>query len=781
MGLLAIWRLDSGFGSRQSIWLVIGSLVISAGLRVPGLLALLRRYKYVWLTSGLLLTGLTFLFGTYPGGEGPQLWLCCCGVYLQPSEPLKLLLIVYLAAYLADHLPLTFSLPQLLIPTLIMIGAALTMLAIQHDLGTTTLFILIYTVVIYLASQRKRMLVFSLLVLLGAGFLGYLVFDVVRIRVDAWINPWLDPSGRSYQIVQSLISIASGGILGRGPGLGNPGVVPVAHSDFIFTSIAEETGLLGACALLGLYALIVDRGFRTALRAPNNYQRYLAGGISAYLVIQAILIMGGNLRLLPLTGVTLPFVSYGGSSLLTAYTAGLILILISNNDENETAPLAQPAPYLLISGGLLVGLLLLGFATSWWVIIRSDALLSRTDNPRRSISDRYVMRGTLLDRNNTPIAWTTGNVGEYQRLYEYPPLSPTVGYNNPLYGQAGLEAGLDDYLRGIRANPGSLIFIDYLLYGQPPPGLDVKLTLNLELQKEADRLLGDHHGALVLLNAGSGEILVIASHPYYDANQLEAAWKDIIHDPASPLLNRATHGRYSPGTSLGPFFLAFAAGQGSSLTLPSNLDYAYQRGAWECAVTPQNPALAGSLVSSGCPAAVAALGEQIGARGIEQVYDALGFGAPPSLPLDVAQVSSTTVQDASLAAVGQENLLVTPLQMAIAAATLSNQGKRPGVQIVSAVLTPHQGWVTFPVQPSALALSEQGVKEASNALADSEQKTWETTAVVKNDDGALTWYLSGTLPETTSKTFALALILEEDQPGLAREIGQSLLQSAQGN
>ncbi len=459
-GLLTIWRLDADMGARQTIWLAVSSLALVGGLRISGFLVYLRRYKYLWLTSGLLLTGLTFLLGTYPGGNGPHLWLGCCGVYLQPSEPLKLLLIIYLAAYLADRLPVTFNLPQLLPPTLILIGAALALLVFQRDLGTASLFILIYTVILYFAAQRKRILLGSLIVLLGAGILGYLLFDVVRIRVDAWLNPWLDPSGRSYQIVQSLLAVASGGLLGRGPGLGSPGVVPVAHSDFIFASITEETGLLGACVLLGLYGLLIGRGFRAALRAVNNYQRYLAAGISAYLAMQGIFIIGGTLRVLPLTGVTLPYVSYGGSSLLTAYVACLILIIIGNHSEDEPAPLARSTPYLIVSGSLLAGLLVLGLAVGWWAIIRSEELLIRTDNPRRGIADRYVRRGSLLDRNEAPIVWTTGSPGEYQRLYEYPPLGPTTGYNNPLYGQAGLEAGLDPYLRGLKANPNTLIWID---------------------------------------------------------------------------------------------------------------------------------------------------------------------------------------------------------------------------------------------------------------------------------------------------------------------------------
>ncbi|HEX9019226.1 MAG TPA: FtsW/RodA/SpoVE family cell cycle protein, partial [Anaerolineaceae bacterium] len=236
-GILTIWRLDYVMGARQTVWLAVSMFAFAAGLRIKDFLAFLRRYKYVWLTSGLLLTGLTFLFGTYPGGFGPRLWLGCCGVYLMPSEPLKLLLIAYLAAYLADQLPANLNLMQLLTPTLILVGAALVLLVGQRDLGTAFLFILIYTSIVFIASNKKRTLLISAVALLAAGVAGYLLFDVVRIRIDAWLDPWLDPAGRSYQIIQSIIAVASGEFLGRGPGMGSPGIVPVAHSDFIFSAI----------------------------------------------------------------------------------------------------------------------------------------------------------------------------------------------------------------------------------------------------------------------------------------------------------------------------------------------------------------------------------------------------------------------------------------------------------------------------------------------------------------------------------------------------------------
>ncbi len=779
-GLLTIWRLDTIMGARQTLWLAICLVVFTIGMRIPNLLPLLRRYKYLWLTSGLLLTALTFLLGTYPGGLGPRLWLGCCGVYFQPSEPLKLLLIIYLTAYLADRLPVSFNIMQLLTPTLIVIGFALILLVTQRDLGTASLFILIYTVVVYLASQRWRTLVVSLVGLLSAGALGYLLFDVVRIRVDAWINPWLDPAGRSYQIIQSIIAVAAGGIFGAGPGLGSPGVVPVAHSDFIFASIAEETGLFGVIALLLLFGLLVGRGFRTALLAENNYRRFLAAGITAYLAMQGIFIIGGNLRLLPLTGVTLPFVSYGGSSLLTSFVALLLLITVSNIDEEEEpAPLNNPTPYLLISGGLLLGLVSMGLAAGWWMVVREETLLARPENPRRVIADRYVPRGELLDRNNKPIASTNGVPGSYQRTYEYPPLSDTIGYNSPLYGQGGLEAGLDSYLRGLKGNPASLIWLDNLLYAQPPPGLNVRLSIDLSLQKTADSLMDGHKGALVLLNTKTGEILAMASHPNYDPNQLDKNWAKLVSDPNAPLLNRATQGQYPPGPALGPFIYAYLHSQGSQMPAPQSLSYHNAGQTWNCAVQSAAPANAAEWVMDGCPGPLAAAGQQIGAQGLQALFTSLGFYQMPNLPIAMPVPSQPDVQQAGLAAVGQANLVVTPLQMALAATTLSNNGIRPPVRLALAVQTPDTGWILLPDGEQTSTLLKNLPLSALDQLAPSGQPYWQTVALAHANQLTLTWYLAGTLPQGKGTPLTLAIALEEPDPQLAEQIGQSLLQSAQ--
>ncbi len=548
-GLLSIWRLNPALGLRQSLWFTVAIIVFSLCIRKKNLLSTLRRYKYILLFSGLSLTALTLLFGKNPLGVGPRLWLDFGGVYFQPSEPLKLLLVIYLSAYLADRSPLQNGFFPFIFPTLLLASIALLLLTAQRDLGAASIFIMLYAGILYLATDKKRVILANAALLLFLGLLGYYFIDIIHTRLAVWISPWNDPSGSGYQIIQSLMAIANGGLLGRGPGLGSPQFVPVTHSDFIFASIAEETGLAGSLSLLALLGILFARGMIISLRASNRFQRLLAAGLTIYLGIQTLLIIGGNLRLLPLTGVTLPFVSYGGSSLLTAYLTLALLLLVSSRHE-DPSPLPRPRPYARLSALLLIGLLAAALLDGWWAIFRGADLLARSDNPRRAQADLYVPRGDILDRNNRPINRTIArssqslSEGIYTRQYQYPNLAPIVGYTHPLYGQAGIEASLDEYLRGIAGNQASLIAWNSLLYGEPPEGLDLRLSIDLDLQQKADESLGKHRGAIVFVNAKSGEILVMASHPPFDPNRLDEIGATLLTNEDAPLLNRAAQGSY---------------------------------------------------------------------------------------------------------------------------------------------------------------------------------------------------------------------------------------------
>lgn len=804
-GLMTIWRLLPVFGIRQTIWLALSIGLVLVGLRLPHDLSFLRRYKYVWLFGGLGLTALTLIFGTNPTtGSSPRLWLGCCGFYFQPSEPLKLMLVIYLAAYLADRQALLGLAPSppvvdeltpgadqpppaprpslwpLLLPTLFMTGLTVLLLLVQRDLGTVAIFVLLFSIIIYLATDRALILAISAGTLILAATIGYFLFEVLRLRVDAWLNPWLDPSGRSYQIVQSLMAVANGGIFGRGPGLGNPSLVPVAHSDFIFTAIVEESGLVGAIGLIALFALLVASGLRVALRAPDMYRRYLAAGLTTYLVGQMVLIAGGNLRLMPLTGVTLPFVSYGGSSLLTAFFSLLILLIIGDVSEANQGFTPNPRPYRYLGGFLLAGLFAVAMTAGWWAYWRGPDLLTRTDNPRRAIADRFVRRGAIFDRHNSPLNTTEGSPGDFERNYLYPPLAATLGYSHPAYGQAGLEASLDAYLRGLIGNPALLIWWDHLLYGQPPPGLDVRLSLDLDLQRAADELIGENAGAAVLINARTGEILALASHPTFDPNQLDADWQELVSDPETPLLNRAILGSYPTGSALGPFLLAAAVADGGLSGGPQQLGYSLGRLSLECARQSQEWTWA-TAVAAGCPGPVVELGEFLGSDRVSKLYQDLGFFDPPVPGLEAGAIATPPgFQDAGESIPGFSDIRLSPLQMALAAAALSSGGISPEGWLATGIRRSEGNWETLPGPTETGQPFLPGVAQSvANSLAIQGPPVWQSLAIASDRPGqANTWYLGGTLPSWTGAPLAAAVLLEEDNPDLAEKIGQGLLSAA---
>jgi cell division protein FtsW (lipid II flippase) len=779
-GLLTIFRLTTNFGFRQTIWLAVSLAGCIVGFRFHNLLTTLRRYKYVWLTCGILLTLLTFVIGTYPGGSGPALWLGFGSVFLQPSELLKLLLIIYLSAYLADSLPARFNLLQLLTPTLILVGVALLILVAQKDLGTASLFIALYTIVIYLASGKRRILLISFILVLIALTAGYLIFDVIQLRVEAWMNPWSDSRDRSYQIVQSLIAIANGGILGRGLGLGSPGVVPVAHSDFIFPAIVEETGFAGSMTLVSLFAFLTLRGISISLHAPNQFQRFLSAGLTTYIATQSILIMGGTIRLLPLTGVTLPFLSYGGTSLVVSFAAAFLLMIISNQAENQPASIKRVKPYQMIGAVFLASFTIIILFTFWWGVIRSENLLDRIDNPRKTISDRYVSRGSILDRNYIPIAENTGVAGEYKRILNFPELSAIIGYSNANYGQTGIEAAMDSTLRGVSGNTFFNVASTRLLYGQFPAGFDLRLSIDLPLQNVVDQSIKDYTGAAVLLNADSGEILVMATSPTFDSNSLEENWATWMDDQTAPLLNRATQALYPPGSATGGIILArFLSQYSLSASIP-NLDWTTEPGNLGfCAISPKSDTTWGTLINSGCIHALSTLSRSWSIADTTELYNEAGLYSEPDLPLETSQpVIPNNITSYSELYSGKADLLVSPLQMAVMAASLANGGTQVSPEIASAYKNPEGNWVLFDKKSVPPVLVNFDAINAVSILTQGNFPGWEISSLAANKEASIAWYIAGTPPDWHGTPLALVIALENGTPAEAQTIGREIFLAA---
>jgi len=724
----------------------------------------------------LTLTFSTLVFGVNPLGLGPKLWLGCCGVYLQPSEPLKLLLIIFLAAYLADRQPVTRGIIPLLIPTGIMVGVTLSLLLIQRDLGTASVFLFIYTSIIFVATGKRKILLFTLLALLISGIAGYILYDLIQIRVDAWINPWLDPSGRSYQIVQALMAISSGGLIGRGPGMGSPGLVPIAHSDFIFSTIAEESGLIGTIGLFLILAIFTLRGLKIGLNAENRFHRYLAIGLTAYIASQSILIIGGNIRMLPLTGVPLPFVSYGGSSLVTSFIALLFLSKISGAEKKKKIAEIDFQPVKILSIVFIAGFSGLALINGWWAFVRGPDLLTRTDNVRRTITDRFVLRGSILDREDLPLNTTIGDSGTYQRIYLQPGLNSVLGYTHPLYGQSGAEASLDDYLRGLEGNSTWDIWRDNLLYGQTPPGVDVRISIDTNLQTQAESLMEGYSGAIVLMNSSNGEILSMVSSPGYDPNSLDLDWEQFQDDDSGRLINRATQALYQPGPILGPLLLSEIEFFDESISFPYDLGFNLDEIKINCVEEPVNLSMR-VLSASGCPLLLDPYDLGFSEEQLISTFTTYGFFLNPPIRLESTYLPAyDTVSDMGLELIGQGQLQITPVHLATIYSILNNGGGFPSPHFLLEMDDHRKGWTDIPAlgtEQSVLTLFQSN--EILDSLMQFNFPIWQVISYAYNGpEQPLTWYVGGTMPGL-DEPIVVVVLLESEDAELAEVIGQNLL------
>ncbi len=337
-----------GLASLQLAWLLVALTIITILAIAVRSDAWLRLYKYTWAAFGIGLLLLLFVFGRDINGQRLSIEI---GPFSgQPSEVLKVVLVVFLAGYLSENRPLLMEqstrlgplrLPPLpyLLPMVAMWAIALGIVVIQRDLGTALLFFAVFLLMLYVATARWSYVVGGLILFVAGSALMYRLFDTVQVRVDIWLDPFKDASGAGYQVVQALYAFARGGILGTGLGGGLPLVagrlpIPAIHTDFPFAALGEELGLIGILAILGCYLVVVERGLRIAAAAADDFRALLATGLSLVIGVQAFIIAAGNLKLIPLTGITLPFISYGGSSLLAnALVIGLLLALSDRGVE----------------------------------------------------------------------------------------------------------------------------------------------------------------------------------------------------------------------------------------------------------------------------------------------------------------------------------------------------------------------------------------------------------------------------------------------------------------
>jgi peptidoglycan glycosyltransferase len=349
LGYVMITRLNEKFASQQAGWTVIGLLAFALTLVVVRRARDLTRYKYTAMLVGLVLLALPLLPKFGQEINGSRIWVSFGRFNFQPGEFAKIALAIFFAGYLVDKRellamstrrlgPVMLPEPKHLGPIILAWAASLVVLIYQKDLGSSLLFFALFVVMLWVATERASYLAVGVALFAAGAYGCWRAISRVQERVAIWLNPWQDPYGDGYQIVQAAFAMASGGT--GGTGLGSSGNIdfPAKETDFIFAFIAQELGLFGATAVIIAFVLIVGAGLRIAVRATNTFDKLLATGLSTLIGLQAFIIMAGVTRLLPLTGVTLPFVSYGGSSLLSNYILIALLLRISDETERSAAP-----------------------------------------------------------------------------------------------------------------------------------------------------------------------------------------------------------------------------------------------------------------------------------------------------------------------------------------------------------------------------------------------------------------------------------------------------------
>ncbi|MBT7379592.1 MAG: FtsW/RodA/SpoVE family cell cycle protein [Actinobacteria bacterium] len=357
LGQVFIIRLshESGIAGElpalQTTWTALGVGAFVATLiivRRPRDLAA-HRYTFGLIGIGLLILPMLPVVGREINGA--RIWASIGPINLQPGEFARLALAIFLAAYLVENRELLqvgsrrigrFEIPdgRHLAPVLAAWGVSLLVLVAEKDLGSSLLYYALFVVLLWVATERPAFLIIGGGLFVSGAVVAWRIFDHVQARVDIWFDPWATRSGSGYQLVEAALAMATGGLTGTGPGAGEPNRIPEVETDFIFAAIGEEMGLMGTTLVVGSFILLIGGGLRIAVQSINPFNKLLAVGLTTLMGLQALVIMGGIVRLLPLTGVTLPFISYGGSSLLANYILVALLLRLSDRValQTTTAP-----------------------------------------------------------------------------------------------------------------------------------------------------------------------------------------------------------------------------------------------------------------------------------------------------------------------------------------------------------------------------------------------------------------------------------------------------------
>lgn len=832
IGIAFVTRLAPQFATRQVIWLFAGVACMILLLAFLKNLDKIGNYKYTLMIAGVVLLLSPML--PFVGQEiyGSRIWLSIAGLSFQPGEIAKILIVFFLAAYLAQNRemlsvftvkagPVNIPDMRTLLPLIVMWGISMLVVVFEKDLGSACVVFLVFLTMLYVASGKKTYLVFGL----GIGFIGmiiaYMLFGHVQVRVATWLDPFADATGTGFQLVQSIFSMADGGMVGVGIGRGMAWMIPVVESDFIFAAIAEEIGFLGACSVLLLFLCLAIRGLVTAARAKSDVSSFIAVGATAIIIIQAFIIVGGVTKLIPLTGLTLPFVSQGGTSLLAGFLLIGLLLRCGDEATGESAELQGTSS---IGGYGVLGRVSLGkrittvmvvfsmlFAMlianlTMLMIIQADEYKSMPSNNHTIAKQAQTERGTISTGDGVILAHSVldKKTGYYKRKYPAGSLAAhIVGYSSDQYGTAGIEASYNDVLQG---NRSFATWSDYInaAAGIGSAGNDVVLTIDSKVQKAAENALSGHKGACIVINPKTGAVLALASSPTFKPANVNSI---LSKKSTTALFNRATQALYVPGSTFKMLSLATAlqekvADEDDVFKSPGSMKIGgakvrnFDGNNYGSLTLAKATELSSNTVFG-------QVGVKIGAEKLVRSAEAFGFNNHFNfdLPLSTSLMpkpNEMTTWETAWSAIGQPvgqhespaGPQVTVLQMAMVGSAIANKGVIQTPYLVDSIYDAN-GTESFKASTSVYAtpitasIANRAKKVLRGVVTDGTAtaaavpgvaiagKTGTAETGKAKDDS---WFVG--IGPTKNSSVVVAIILEESAEGLAAARSRSVMEAA---
>ena len=753
IGITFVTRLQPDASLGQVVFLFLGVALMVGTLAVVKNLEVVKRYKYVLGIAGIILLVLPMFIGTEIYGS--KLWIKIGGFQFQPGEFAKVLIVLFLAGYLAENrellsisnrtvLGIKFPRLRLLYPLFIVWGVCLLVVAFERDLGSALLFYTIFLIMLYVATGRVSYVIIGLALLAVGAFGMYQIMSHVQVRVAIWLDPFSDAQNLGYQIVQSLFSLADGGLAGVGIGKGMADIIPVVASDMIFAAIGEEMGLLGGSAVLLLFMLFAVRGLTTAARAKSDLAAFSAAGLTAAISFQAFTIVGGVTKLIPLTGVTLPFMSQGGSSLLASFVIVALLLRAGDEATGRSTEIANTSTDLATAGyrttvrgshmrrpaldtpesGLLGRVALANRLTrtvflftalfavligniTYIQVIKASEYQDMPSNNHTINKARFIKRGSIITADGLTLAESVQQAdGTYARSYPNGNLAAhVVGYYSQQYGTMGIENTQNDTLTGSKDYSSWQNALNSLA-GTSEPGNSVQLTIDSRIQRAAEQALAGRVGAIVALDPRSGAVLAWASAPTFDNTNIQAAIEaaNASGGADTSMYDRATLALYTPGSTFKVLTLASALENGLA-TLDTIYDSPGRMEIGGADVVSIGERGHGkiSLAKAFALSSNTVFGQVADGLGAEKlVATARAFGYGQQLGLDFTTAASVmpnpeemTEWELAWAGAGQPvgqghtpGPQATVMQNALMAATIANNGIAMNPYVVSQILAP---------------------------------------------------------------------------------------------